>query len=332
MTQPPASAFSLVADIGGTNTRVALTCGDQLLANSSQRYQNANYPNLETVLNRYLTEQGRVDIVGACIAVAGPVRDGVATMTNLDWTIDKRVLSRAVGSENVSIVNDLQAQGHALGRLDAKSLRPITTSTPPALNATRLVIGVGTGFNCAPVFQTQAGRFVPPAEAGHMTIPAFAHNDSDLMQFVETADGVLAVDDVLSGRGLEHIYRCLSAHKGMPSELSAAEIICEVSGGLNELVEASLLLFVRILGIVIGNLALIHLPFGGIYLVGGVANAVAPYLERFKFSNSMADKGRFADFMASFPVTVIEDDYAALIGCAYHLADQKKARSTMLSR
>jgi glucokinase len=295
-------------------------------------HENANYPDLETVLNRYLTEQGRVDIMGACIAVAGPVRNGVATMTNLGWTIDKRVLSRAVGSENVSIVNDLQAQGHALGRLDAKSLRPITKSTPQALNATRLVIGIGTGFNCAPVFETQAGRFVPPAEAGHMTIPAFSCNDSDLMQFVETADGVLAVDDVLSGRGLEHIHRCLSAHNGMPSELSAAEIMAEVSGGLNESVEASMLLFVRILGIVIGDLALIHLPFGGIYLVGGVANAVAPYLERFKFRNSMADKGRFAEFMTSFSVTVIEDDYAALIGCAYHLADQKKARSATLSR
>jgi glucokinase len=152
------------------------------------------------------------------------------------------------------------------------------------------------------------------------------------MQFVETADGVLAVDDVLSGRGLEHIHRCLSAHNGMPSELSAAEIMAEVSGGLNESVEASMLLFVRILGIVIGDLALIHLPFGGIYLVGGVANAVAPYLERFKFRNSMADKGRFAEFMTSFSVTVIEDDYAALIGCAYHLADQKKARSATLSR
>jgi glucokinase len=146
MTQPLASAFYLVADIGATNTSVALTCGDQLLVNSTQRYQNANYPDLETVLNRYLTEQGRVDIMGACIAFAGPVRNGTPIMTNLGWTADKSVLSRAVGSENVSIVNDLQAQGHALGRLDAKSLRPITKSTPQALNATRLVIGFGTGI------------------------------------------------------------------------------------------------------------------------------------------------------------------------------------------
>jgi glucokinase len=67
MTQSPASSLSLVADIGGTNTRVALTCGDQFLANSSQRYQNANYPDLETVLKRYLIEQGRVDIMGPAL-------------------------------------------------------------------------------------------------------------------------------------------------------------------------------------------------------------------------------------------------------------------------
>ena len=38
------------------------------------------------------------------------------------------------------------------------------------------------------------------------------------------------------------------------------------------------------------------------------------------YADAMRDKGRFAGFMKNFPVHVIEDDYAALTGCAHHLA------------
>ena len=77
--------------------------------------------------------------------------------------------------------------------------------------------------------------------------------------------------------------------------------------------------FIRIMGTFVGNQALIQLPFGGIYLIGGVARAMAPYLEDFGFEAAFRDKGRFSEFMKSFPVSVIEDDFAALIGCASYL-------------
>ena len=70
-----------------------------------------------------------------------------------------------------------------------------------------------------------------------------------------------------------------------------------------------------------GNLALIHLPFGGIFLVGGVARAFAPYLGRLGFETAFRDKGRFAGFMGNFPVTAVTDDFAALTGCASHMAE-----------
>ncbi len=78
--------------------------------------------------------------------------------------------------------------------------------------------------------------------------------------------------------------------------------------------------FVRILGTVAGNLSLIQLPFGGVYLIGGVARAMTPHLDRFGFDAAFRDKGRFAGFMGNFSVSVIEDDFAALIGCAGYLA------------
>ena len=107
MSQHPADTLTLVADIGGTNTRVALADGVRLLPDTIRRYSNRKFPGLESVLRQYITEEGDVDCKGACVAVAGPVRDGVGTMTNLDWTIDSDTLRRATHAEHVSILNDL---------------------------------------------------------------------------------------------------------------------------------------------------------------------------------------------------------------------------------
>lgn len=321
MPARPANRYSLLADIGGTNTRVALAEGTRLLPDSIRRYRNADYPGLETVLGTYLAEEGDPDCAGACVAVAGPVRDGSATLTNLDWTIDLAIVARAARAEKVSILNDLQAQGYALGHLPETSLRPIVDGPDPRPDATRLVIGVGTGFNCAPVYETPGGRYVPPAEAGHANLPIRTEDELALCRELETAHGFPAIEDVLSGRGLSHVYAWLAQRGGAPAEVSGAQIMQAFDAGDDPVATETVRLFVRILGTVTGNLSLIHLPFGGVYLVGGVARAVTPWLARLGYGDAMRDKGRFAGFMKNFAVTVIEDDYAALTGCAHHLAN-----------
>jgi glucokinase len=65
----------------------------------------------------------------------------------------------------------------------------------------------------------------------------------------------------------------------------------------------------------------VHLPFGGIYLIGGVARHFAPHLLRLGFQDAFYDKGRFSDFMEQFPVHLVDDDYAALTGSAAHLSE-----------
>lgn len=312
--------LSLVADIGGTNTRVALARGAGLVEGSIRRFRNREHPGLESVLRAYIDEAGGLDCGGACVAVAGPVRDGRATLTNLDWSIDKEMLARATGAEHVAILNDLQAQGHALGQIPADCLRPIIEAPEAGPHAAMLVIGVGTGFNASPVYQTAAGRLVPPAEAGHANMPIRTEEELRLCRFVETAHGFPAIEDVLSGRGLERVYAWLGSEAGDPREMLAADIMAALEAGTDPRAETAARTFARILGTVAGNLALVHLPFGGVFLVGGVARAFAPHLQRLGFAEAFRDKGRFAGFMGNFGVTAVEDDYAALTGSAAHLA------------
>ena len=321
MSKHPDNVYSLVGDIGGTNTRVALADGTRILADTVRKYRNSDSPGLETVLRRYIAEEGDVDCVAACVAVAGPVRDGVGELTNVDWTIDNDTLARATNAENVAILNDLQAQGHALGNIDADNIIPIIQGPDAKDTATKMVIGVGTGMNAAPVFETPNGRMVMPSECGHANLPIRTEEDLRLLQYVATAHGFPSVEDVLSGRGLEHVYRWLGHEAGDESELSAADIMMHVNQGTDPRAEQAAKIFVKILGTVAGNLALIQLPFGGIYMIGGVVRAMTPHLKKYGFDDAFRDKGRFAGFMGNFSVSVIEDDFAALIGCATYLMD-----------
>jgi glucokinase len=315
----PADTYSLVADIGGTNTRVALADGRKIIDSTIRRYSNSEFPGLESVLRQYIEDESGVDPIAACVAVAGPVRDGRASMTNLDWTIDKETLSRATKAETVAILNDLQAQGHALGHIDPANIRTILPGPDSNQNAAKLVIGIGTGFNAAPVYDLEHGRIVTPSESGHANLPIRNEMELRLCQFVSTAHGFPAVEDVLSGRGLERVYAFLGREADDPRECAAQDIMTACADGTDTRAVEAAQLFTRILGTVCGNLSLIQLPFGGVYLAGGVARAFAPHLAQFGFGDAFRDKGRFAGFMSNFAVHVIEDDYAALTGSAAHL-------------
>lgn len=323
MTRHPADTLSLVADIGGTNTRVALARGPVVLHDTIRRYRNSEFPGLETVLRAYIEAEDGVDCAAACVAVAGPVRNGRAAMTNLDWSLDTDTIARATRAETVSILNDLQAQGYAIGHVAEANIRTIVDGPDDvARGETSLVIGIGTGFNAAPVYaDADHGQavLVPPSECGHANLPIRTEEELRLCRFVSTAHGFPAVEDVLSGRGLERVYAWLGKEADDPKEAAAQDIMAGCEAKSDPRAIEAVQVFTRMLGTVCGNLALIQLPFGGIYLVGGVARAIAPYLNEHGFAEAFRDKGRFAGFMGNFGVRVIEDDYAALTGSAAHL-------------
>jgi len=310
---------TLLADIGGTNTRVALARGGKIDHASIRRYANEGRTGLGPILTDYLHEAAIRDCAGASIAVAGPVQDGVAEMTNLDWVITPDDVRAVTGSRTVAILNDLQAQGHALDSLTGDSLRRVLPGAATPRPGARLVIGVGTGFNAAPVHRSPGGILVAASECGHESLPVQSADEVRLAAHVALVHGFAGVEDVLSGRGLARLYGWCAAEAGTVADLTAAEVMTLIEAGTDAPAGRAAQMFLTLLGRVAGDLALVHLPFEGIYLVGGVARAFTPYLGQGAFAAAFRDKGRFSSFMDDFPLSVIEDDYAALQGCAHHL-------------
>ena len=310
---------SLVADVGGTNTRVALAERRVLLEKSVRKFRNSEFEDLESLLLQFEDDVGLVyDAVA--VAIAGPVHDGRGTLTNLDWTIEREALANVTGAQTVSVLNDLQAQAHALHALPLSHLSPIIRVETEKADSRKLVIGIGTGFNSALAIPNGPALMVTPSECGHVLLPASNSDDLELAEFIAAPDGFASVEDALSGRGIENIHAWHSSRQGESGMRPAADVLAGIKAG-DDLAERTIETFVRIMGSVCGDLALIHLPFGGIYLVGGVARAVAPYLRDYGFEERFRNKGRFSRFMERFPVWAVEDDFAALSGLAVHLDD-----------
>lgn len=309
----------LVVDIGGTNTRVGLCAGTTLIDGTIRRYRNTEHAGLAAVLESYLSAEGNVVPKAVCVDVAGPVNDGRARLTNLAWDISIPAIAQATGTQQVALLNDLEAQGYALEFLARYDLTLVREGHAAASHATKLVLNVGTGFNATPVFWTKSGWYVAKSECGHASMPTRTAADQRLCAFLEEHHGFTAVDDVLSGRGLERVFSWLACEAGDSQQMSSTEIIESCRTGGDARAVETVEVFTRLLGLVAGNLALTHLPFGGIYLVGGLSSAILPFMEKFDFEQAFRDRGRFSEFMEAFPIHVVQDDYAALKGCAAYL-------------
>ena len=294
---------ALVADVGGTNTRIALACGHRLQKHSLRRYLNSNFSSLEAVFGRYADDIECRRLAGSCIAVAGPVADGRGQLTHIDWQADAAALSVLLNGSPVVIINDLQAVGHALHHLHHDEIQPVVTGQTADSSATRLVINVGTGFNAVAVHTLISGRVVAPSECGHAGLPASAVRDPRLMRHLERTVGFVTIEDLLSGRGAARARRWVADAIAGPCSTDRKEAAFQQ-------------VMATALGSVAGDLALIHLPYGGIYLTGGVASAVAPGLAAHGFCEAFREKGEFASFMERFPISLITEDTCALRGCA----------------
>lgn len=321
--------LAILADIGGTNTRVALADGAHVLRETIRRFPNVEYKargqDIAQILRDYLDETG-ARVSGVCVAAAGPVQDGVATMTNLDWAMDGAKLTEATGAQRCAILNDLQAQGHALGHLPEGTVNRIVEG-PVHEGSTMLVVGLGTGVNAAPVHGTGLSRIVAPSECGHVNMPVRSEEDLRLMRFIEallTTRGEAphcGVEEVLSGRGLANLNAFAAQEAGQSSAATSADVLAALDRGEGIATHAARA-YTHILAQMLADQALIHLPYGGIFLIGGMARAMTPHFARFGLGPAFRERRRVDLLETDFAISVVEDDYAALTGCAAFLAAQ----------
>ena len=307
---------TLVADIGGTNSRlaVALTSktNKEIILKNVQKFRNSDFNNFDEVIEKYLSISDDNLINRMCIAAAGIISKTTVEMSNLNWKITVPSLQKAANIDEVLIINDLQAQGYALDFINPKDLETLIEGSHVATpNNTKLVCGMGTGFNVAIAYQSPFGTFVPASEYGHARITVANKNQKLIIENLEKNSSFVSYENVLAGLGLNRLDQVLNER----SDRTPADILSAAEKGDLKAKEVGTQL-AGFAGQAFGDFALMNMALGGVYLIGGVARAMLPYLKEENFKENFYERGNFSEIMKKISIHLVLDDYAALKGCA----------------
>ena len=316
MLEGPEFLKTLVADIGGTNSRLAIAITSkkdkEIILKNVNKFKNSDFENFDEIIKRYLMTLDESSINRICIAAAGIISGTTVEMSNLNWKITVPSLQKTTKIAQVFIINDLQAQGYALDFIEPTDLEKLIEGNYcPEPHDTKLVCGMGTGFNVAIAYQTTFGTFVPASEYGHARTTTATEKQKQVVKQLEESSSFISYENILAGSGLNHLDQILNQRQDRtPSEILAAaqkgdlkarEVGSELAG---------------FAGQAFGDFALMNMALGGVYLIGGVARALMPYLKENNFKQNFYDRGNFSEIMEKISVQLILDDYAALKGCA----------------
>lgn len=321
----------LAADIGGTHTRVLLAevSTRQVEPLCERHYASSAYPELLPILQAFLGEVEATPAY-ACLAIAGPITGAAgqqqARVTNLPWQLDAQALAQALAIKRLALINDFAAVAHALPALRAED-RVALQNAPPDAAAPSAVLGAGTGLGQAVLLPHATGYTVLATEGGHVDFAPQTQEQWRILRSLQTLYGHVSYERLLSGAGLAYLYRFLweRRHAAQPAGLleapdPAAAVSMAALAGSDEIAVQALHEFVSIYGAQAGNLALNCLPYGGLYLAGGIAPKILTKLQDGTFLQAFNAKGRMAPVTQRVPVWVIVHATPGLLGAAYYAA------------
>ena len=267
---------TLVADIGGTNSRLAVAktsrTDKEITLENIQKFRNSDFNNFDEVIETYLSSSDDHLINKMCIAAAGIISETAVEMSNLNWKITVPSLQKAAKIDEVLIINDLQAQGYALDFINPKDLETLIEGSHVATpNNTKLVCGMGTGFNVAIAYQSPFGTFVPASEYGHARITVANKNQKLIIENLEKNSSFVSYENVLAGLGLNRLDQVLNER----SDRTPVDILSAAEKGDLQAKEVGTQL-AGFAGQAFGDFALMNMALGGVYLIGGVARAMLP--------------------------------------------------------
>ena len=308
-----------MADIGGTNARLAIADLDTLRLAGAASFRGAEFPSLHAVASAYLSGiAGRPRV--AAVAVAAPVVGEKVRLTNSPWSFEREELRAALGVERLLVLNDFEALAHVLPHLEPRDLHQIGGGAPVE-RAAKAVLGPGTGLGVAGLAWSPAGWQAMPSEGGHVAFAVEDAREFAMLERLLTGRERLSVERVVSGPGLADVYRVLAELAGRQAEpLQAPEVVGRAHGGSDPIAREALERFATWLGRFAGDAALFFGARGGVYLGGGIAPRMVDVLSAGPFRRAFEAKGRMSAYLAPVPVYVILAGDAALKGAAAALA------------
>jgi glucokinase len=310
---PQSASDLLVADIGGTNARFALS--DPAGALHDVRVLSAaSFPNLDEAIAAYFAGLTRPRPTQACFACACPTHGPEIKFTNSSWRFVKVDLKQKFQFDRFVVINDFEALAASVPTLSGAQLASLRAGTPDP-SSISLVVGPGTGLGVGGYVPAGKGAWaVISGEGGHVGFAPNTDQEVRLWQRMREKYGRVSNERVLNGAGLVNVYRFLADEAGRQvGEIDAPEISKRALTG-DDIAINTVLMFFDMLGSATGDLALAYGSRGGVYIGGGITPKLLDFARRSNFINRFLDKGRVSAILQSMPIWVILEERAALYG------------------
>ena len=316
----------LLADIGATHARFALETAPGVLRQTAVLRCDA-FSGIVPLLNAYLDEHGGERIAHAAFAMANPISGDLVRMTNRDWQFSTDEVRRTMGWSTLLIVNDFTALAMALPGLQAGDVLQVGGGKP-APHAVAGVLGAGTGLGVSGVIPTADGFITLGSEGGHVNFAPADEREFAILQYAWREWPHVSNERILSGPGMELVYRALAERNGVQAPArTAAEIVSCALEENDTLCLEVLECFAGMLGGAAANLAVTLGAFGGIFIGGGIVPRIAQWFATSPFRARFEAKGRFTDYLAQIPTYVIMTPNPALRGVSTILSEHLRGRS-----
>jgi glucokinase len=305
----------LIGDIGGPNARFAILVDAHSEPKAFPNVATADFATIDEAIQTSVLDKTSLQPRSAILAVAGPVDGDEIDLTNCPWVVRPKQMIAELGFNEVVVVNDFAAQALAVASLDESHRHQIGKGRIEP-HASRIVLGPGTGLGVAGLVYAQR-RWIPvPGEGGHIDMGPRSKRDFEIFPHLEQIDGRISAEQLLCGRGIVNIYRAICAADGRDASLSTPADITTAGLAGEEPAAETLRLFATYLGRCAGDLALIFMAQGGVYLAGGISQKVIKALEAPEFRAAFEDKAPHQGLLSAMPTFVMTHPLAALSGLA----------------
>ena len=306
----------LIGDIGGTNARFSLVPDAETPAERYPNVHTADFPSIDDAIDAVVFGAGGAKPQSAMLALAGPIAGDKVPLTNCPWVVEPKRLVARFGFAEVVLLNDFEAQSLALPELTESDVDPIGDGTMTA-DGPRLVVGPGTGLGAGGLLKARDMWVPVPGEGGHIDLSPVSERDFAVWPLIEHLNGRVSAETVLCGAGMVRLYRAVAQADGMIPTLDTPEEVTTAGlDGSNRQATETLDLFATHLGRVAGNLALVFMATGGVFLAGGISARIRPVLHAGGFREAFTAKWPHEAIMHRMATSIVIKEDAALSGIA----------------
>lgn len=331
----------LAGDIGGTNSNFGIfemqgTKPVLLIALHAKSQHISDYGPVVSDLLRYCKQQYDITIAEACFGAAGIVmrNHSLVKPTNLSVTIDAHAIMQVTGLKKLVLINDFVAVGLGIDYIAPQDLVEVNRGVEGSqLHAQKACIGAGTGMGkAALLWSTHFNRFLPVAsEGGHADCSAQTPNESSLFEFIKSQAGhgdfPVSWEDVLSGNGIQLIYKFLETQEIYPETEVSKEIAAQ--GFMPDLISsyaqkdgrcrATFDIYTTFYARCAKNFVLDVLALNGVYIAGGIAAKNVGMFQQKSFFEEFIRCNKHGDILRDVPIFVVADYNVSLYGAVAYL-------------